>query len=29
MVKPFEPDEVVTKVRSLIGSTANEHSGAV
>jgi DNA-binding response OmpR family regulator len=29
MVKPFEPDEVVTKVRSLIGSTANEHRGAV
>jgi DNA-binding response OmpR family regulator len=29
MVKPFEPDEVVTKVRSLIGSTANEHRGIV
>jgi DNA-binding response OmpR family regulator len=29
MVKPFEPDEVVTKVRSLIGSTANERTGTV
>jgi two-component system, OmpR family, KDP operon response regulator KdpE len=29
MVKPFEPDEVVTKVRSLMASTASEQSGAV
>jgi DNA-binding response OmpR family regulator len=29
MVKPFEPDEVVTKVQSLIGTTENERRGAV
>lgn len=29
MVKPFEPDEVVMKVQSLIGSTQSEHRGAV
>lgn len=29
MVKPFEPDDVVIKVRSLIGATENEHRGAV
>jgi two-component system, OmpR family, KDP operon response regulator KdpE len=29
MVKPFEPDDVVTKVRSLIGSTEKEQRGAV
>ena len=29
MVKPFEPDDVVSKVRSLIGITENEHRGAV
>jgi hypothetical protein len=29
MVKPFEPDDVVMKVRSLIGSTENQQRGAV
>jgi DNA-binding response OmpR family regulator len=29
MVKPFEPDEVVTTVRSLIGTSEDEHRGAV
>ena len=29
MVKPFEPDDVVMKVRSLIGSSENEQRGAV
>ena len=29
MVKPFEPDDVVIKVRSLIGATEKEHRGAV
>lgn len=29
MVKPFEPDDVVMKVRSLIGNTETAHRGAV
>jgi DNA-binding response OmpR family regulator len=29
MVKPFEPDDVVMKVRSLIGPSENEQRGAV